>query len=191
MARKHRKTSHRRRFSFHSSRRRRTNPVDIKSVFSENMLGTAGGLITGTVLTDVVLAHVATSLPGSSNPYIMAVYRLLIPLGGAIAVDKTVKNNAAKSFAEGLVLAGLVNGARSIFSVAMNQNPTMIMPMPPASSSTASAGAYLGAYLGRGRTMGAYLAPTRPMGEMPRIIRNLPVASTKGAFSNDAWAIAN
>lgn len=158
------------------------------------MLGMAGGLIAGTTLTDVVLANVSGSLPGSNNPYVLSVYRLLIPLAGAYFVDKGVKSAVGESVAKGLVLAGVVNGARSIYTVFMGNNPTLIQPMPAPGSSTASAGAYLGAYLGRGRNMNgmhAYLAPTRPMGEMPRIVRNLPIATTKGAFSDNAWSLSN
>lgn len=158
----------------------KTNPFHLPSVFSQTNLGIAGGVISGTVLTDIALSKYGSMLPGVTNAYVLAAYRLAIPLAGAYGTKMVLKNSLGQALSLGFVIAGIVNGARSLIDLATTTVPTVTTPTA----------AYLGEYLSPRPGMSAYLGnrPSGPraVGEMPKVVRDLPVAMN-GAFPNDAW----
>jgi len=137
------------------------------SIISKDNLMLAGGVIGSTLLSRVVLARVGGMLPGAAHPLGNAAYTLGIAVGGAY-----ITRRFSKSFAEGLIIGGLVSVVNSVISMALPA-------VAPAAVSE-----YLGGYnatqsLGPvSQQMASTTAPT------PQVDAYL---DSQPAFENSAW----
>lgn len=125
----------------------------------------AGGVIGSTLLSRVVLARVGGMLPGAAHPLGNAAYTLGIAVGGAY-----VTRRFSKSFAEGLIIGGLVTVVNSVLTMAL-----------PAAA--------VGEYLGAGYQATQSLGPVSQ--QMAREIAPTPQVDayldSQPAFENSAW----
>jgi len=146
--------------------------MNIKSVFAKDTLMIAAGAVSSSVVSNLVIGRFGRFLPGVNSPFGRAAYNVLLPVAGAIVLQKF---RLVPMLAKGMVIGGIANGlgqlltATRVLPAGTVVNATPALPPAPGVSAA-------GEYLGRG-AMGEYL------GEY----LGGDAEAVGAAFNTDAW----
>lgn len=152
---------------------------NLKSLTSRDTLMLAGGAIASGVLTSYAMKFTASKgiqLPMGNTPVGQIAWRLAIPVAGAYAVNKFLKQ---PTLAKGIMLGGVIAAIQGAIELSKS-----------ATGATAGTGLYLNA------GMNAYLSPGMPStngmsgmpgGNMSAVEQFGGLLDSESAFSDNAW----
>lgn len=128
----------------------RLNPFGFRSIFAKDTLAIAGGAVGASLVTNYTVARLNNVLPMVNTPFGRVGYNVLIPVVGAMILNRWVPN-----VAKGFIIGGLANAigqtvaATGVLPAATIPQAPSVQALPAPAAAPAATGEYLGEYLGR------------------------------------------